>query len=108
MRRSDADREADRRNREDPDAARYEFYAYDESAGMAEEAWEVGGRLRRAPSPARAPYAGAARRRRRAAGARPAVEAGAPAATPPPPPSEGLSAVPELYAEPPPETWLED
>jgi hypothetical protein len=83
MQRADAEGEAERRNRDDPDARRYEFYAYDESAGLAPDAWEVGARLRRdssIPSP-RPP--------------------------PPPPPSEGVAAVPELYAEPPPESWLE-
>src|SRR5437764_10165421 len=76
MQRADAQREADRRNRDDPEAGRYEFYAYDESAGLADDAWEVGARLRHDPSP--------------------------------PPPSEGVAAVPELYADPPPESWLED
>jgi hypothetical protein len=77
MRRAEAEREADRRNREDPGSARFEFYAYDESAGLADEAWEVGARLRRDPSTAPATYAAAA----------------------------GIARAPEPYSEPPPQAW---
>jgi hypothetical protein len=51
MLREEAEREAERRNHEEPDRARYEFYAFDESAGMAEDAWDVAARLREGPSP---------------------------------------------------------
>jgi hypothetical protein len=47
----EAEREAARRNLEDPDRARYEFYAFDESAGMADDAWQVSARLREGPPP---------------------------------------------------------
>jgi hypothetical protein len=49
--RQEAEREAERRNQEDPDRGRYEFYALDESAGMSEDAWDVGARLREGPPP---------------------------------------------------------
>jgi hypothetical protein len=49
MLRDEAEREADRRNREDAGRARYEFYAFDESAGLAEDAWDVAARLREEP-----------------------------------------------------------
>jgi hypothetical protein len=51
MLRDEAEREAERRNHEDSDRARYEFYAFDESAGMAEDAWDVAARLREGPPP---------------------------------------------------------
>jgi hypothetical protein len=51
MLRDEAERDAERRNHEDPDRARYEFYAFDESAGMAEDAWDVAVRLREGPPP---------------------------------------------------------
>jgi hypothetical protein len=51
MLRDEAEREAERRNHEEPDRARYEFYAFDESAGMAEDAWDVAARLREGPPP---------------------------------------------------------
>jgi hypothetical protein len=51
MLRDEAEREAERRNHEDPDRARYEFYAFDVSAGMAEDAWDVTARLREGPPP---------------------------------------------------------
>jgi hypothetical protein len=51
MLREEAEREAERRNEEEPDRARYEFYAFDESAGMAEDAWDVAARLREGPPP---------------------------------------------------------
>jgi hypothetical protein len=51
MLREEAEREAERRNHEEPDRARYEFYAFDESAGMAEDAWDVAARLREGPPP---------------------------------------------------------
>lgn len=46
MLRDEAEREAERRNQEDPDRARYEYYAFDVSAGMADDAWDVSARLR--------------------------------------------------------------
>ena len=49
MLREEAEREADRRNREDPDRERFEFYAFDESAGLSAEAWDVAARLRQGP-----------------------------------------------------------
>jgi hypothetical protein len=58
MRREEAEREAAARNREDPAAARVEFYALDESAGLSEEAWAVSTRLRPGGSTAPATYAG--------------------------------------------------
>ena len=88
MQREEAEAEAERRNREDPKAARFEFYALDESAGLADDAWDVGIRLRPGGSTAPATYAGARRR------------------PDPPPPYEGAVAVPELYSEPPVESWL--
>ena len=51
MVRDEAEREAERRNHDEPDRARYEFYAFDESAGMAEDAWDVAARLREGPPP---------------------------------------------------------
>ena|SRR5215210_2187870 len=51
MLREEAEREAERRNEEEPARARYEFYAFDESAGMAEDAWDVAARLREGPPP---------------------------------------------------------
>jgi hypothetical protein len=58
MRREEAEREAAARNREDPAAARVEFYAFDESAGLSDEAWAVSTRLRPGGSTAPATYAG--------------------------------------------------
>jgi hypothetical protein len=58
MRREEAEREATARNRDDPAAARVEFYAFDESAGLSEEAWAVSTRLRPGRSTAPATYAG--------------------------------------------------
>jgi hypothetical protein len=52
MRREEAEREAQRRNDEDPGRGRYEFYAFDESAGMADDAWDVSARLRQDASEA--------------------------------------------------------
>src|SRR4051794_20175856 len=59
MRREEAEREAATRNRDDPSAARVEFYAFDESAGLSDEAWAVSTRLRPGGSTAPATYAGA-------------------------------------------------
>ena len=39
MQREEAEAEAERRNRDDPKAARFEFYALDQSAGLADDAW---------------------------------------------------------------------
>jgi hypothetical protein len=47
MRQPEAEEEAARRNREDPRRDRFVFYALDESAGIAADAWEVAMRLRR-------------------------------------------------------------
>lgn len=66
MLREEAEREADRRNREDPDRERYEFYAFDESAGLAPDAWDVAARLRQGPRADRPATAAAAGRRGRA------------------------------------------
>lgn len=63
MRHDEAQAEADRRNREDPDRERFEFYPFDESAGMADDAWDVAARLRQGPSTARPATAAGARRR---------------------------------------------
>jgi hypothetical protein len=57
MRRDEAEREAAVRNRDDPAARRLEFYAFDESAGLSDEAWTVGTRLRPGGSTAPATYA---------------------------------------------------
>ena len=57
MRREQAEREAALRNREDPGAARVEYYAFDESAGLSDEAWTVATRLRPGGSTAPATYA---------------------------------------------------
>jgi hypothetical protein len=51
MLRDEAEREAARRNLEDSGRARYEFYAFDESAGLAADAWDVSRRLREGPPP---------------------------------------------------------
>jgi hypothetical protein len=51
MLRDEAEREAERRNHDDPGRARYEFYAFDESAGLAQDAWDVATRLREEPPP---------------------------------------------------------
>src|SRR6185436_9768053 len=50
MLREEAEREAERRNQEDADRARYEYYAFDVSAGMADDAWDVSARLRQGPA----------------------------------------------------------
>ena len=47
MREHEAERAAARRNREDPRRDRFVFYALDESAGLAPDAWDVAMRLRR-------------------------------------------------------------
>jgi len=47
VRYDEAQQEAARLNREDPRARRLEFYAFDESAGMSGDAWEITMRLRR-------------------------------------------------------------
>ena len=49
MRREEAERQAAWRNETDERRSRFEFYAFDPSAGLAEEAWEVSMRLRREP-----------------------------------------------------------
>jgi hypothetical protein len=51
MLREEAEREAARRNLEDPERERFEFYAFDESVGLAPDAWDVGARLRDARAP---------------------------------------------------------
>jgi hypothetical protein len=86
MRREEAEREAAARNREDPAAARVEFYALDESAGLSEEAWAVSTRLRPGGSTAPATYAGTR------------ASAPPPAAPPPAPPAPAE----ETWPEPPP------
>jgi hypothetical protein len=60
MRLEEAQAEADRRNREDPDRERFEFYPFDESAGIAPDAWDVAARLRQGPSTERPATAAAA------------------------------------------------
>jgi hypothetical protein len=47
MRREEAEQEAAWRNVNDERSARLEFYAFDASAGLADDAWEVTMRLRR-------------------------------------------------------------
>jgi hypothetical protein len=47
MREQEAEEAAAHRNREDPRRDRFVFYALDESAGIASDAWEVAMRLRR-------------------------------------------------------------
>ncbi|HVE67362.1 MAG TPA: hypothetical protein VNB64_02150 [Solirubrobacteraceae bacterium] len=90
MRFEEAQAEADRRNREDPDRERFEFYPFDESAGMAADAWDVAARLRQGPTTARPATAAGARR----------AEA-MPEASPPDPPAPeaGFHAEP-VYEEP--------
>jgi len=51
MLRDEAEREADRRNREDQRRKRLEFYAFDETAGGDDDGWTVAVRLRRTPQP---------------------------------------------------------
>jgi hypothetical protein len=51
MLRDEAEREADRRNREDERRKRLEFYAFDETAGVDDDGWTVAVRLRRTPPP---------------------------------------------------------
>ena len=80
----EAEREATRRNLEDPDRARYEFYAFDESAGMADDAWQVSARLREGPPPT-AEWPGMGPQTAAAGAPAPAV-AQAPASSPPPAP----------------------
>ncbi|MDX6697937.1 MAG: hypothetical protein QOE65_1334 [Solirubrobacteraceae bacterium] len=78
----EAQAEADRRNNEDPDRERFEFYPFDESAGMAADAWDVAARLRQGPSTQRpATAAGAAHPRE--AVSRPPPQPAAPDAAPP-------------------------
>ena len=60
MLREEAEREAHRRNHEDPGRERFEFYAFDESAGMANHAWDVAARLRQGPRADRPATAAAA------------------------------------------------
>jgi hypothetical protein len=47
MRQQEAEEEAERRNASDERRERLIFYAFDESAGLSEDAWEVATRLRR-------------------------------------------------------------
>ncbi|MFL5821662.1 MAG: hypothetical protein ACJ76S_13355 [Solirubrobacteraceae bacterium] len=51
MRREEAEQEAAWRNAHDERRARLEFYAFDASVGLAEDAWEVTMRLRSEPTP---------------------------------------------------------
>jgi hypothetical protein len=69
MRRDEAELEASRRNRDDPEATRFEFYAFDQSAGLADDAWDVATRLRPGGAAAPGTYAGARRARASAAAA---------------------------------------
>jgi hypothetical protein len=85
MRREEAELEAARRNRSEPDVDRFEYYVFDESAGLADDAWTVGARLRAGAVTAPATFAG---------GARPEVE------LEPEPPAEWFDE--ELPAPPPP------
>jgi hypothetical protein len=62
MRREEAELEAARRNRSEPDTDRFEYYVFDESAGLADDAWTVGARLRAGAVTAPATFAGGARR----------------------------------------------
>src|SRR5919202_3249226 len=55
MRREEAEREAAWRNAHDERRTRLEFYAFDASVGLAEEAWDVTMRLRAARAAAPAP-----------------------------------------------------
>jgi hypothetical protein len=103
MLRDEAEREAERRNHEDPDRARYEYYAFDESAGMAHDAWDVATRLREGP-PQTSEWPGVGPQT--AAG-------GAPEPEPAPPVPEGPTiaeidpfAGPEPFVEPPAEEEL--
>lgn len=50
MQREEAEHEAERRNREDPQRERFEFYAFDQSAGLAPDAWDVAARLHQGPA----------------------------------------------------------
>jgi hypothetical protein len=50
MQREEAEVEAERRNREDPERERFEFYAFDQSAGLSADAWDVAARLRQGPT----------------------------------------------------------
>jgi hypothetical protein len=89
----EAEREAERRNLEDPDRARYEFYVFDESAGLAADAWQVSARLREGPPPtAEWPATGP----QTPAGGAPAREA--PRSRPPPSPEP--APVESAYPEP--------
>ena len=51
MLREQAEHEAQRLNRQDPRRGRLEFYAFDESAGLAEDAWDIATRLSEGPPP---------------------------------------------------------
>ncbi len=119
MLREEAEREAERRNLEDPDRARYEFYAFDESAGMASDAWDVGRRLRAGPPPA-ADWPGVGPQT--AAGGAPAPSGDPAPREPAPAPPEDESLFlggptiaetdpfsgPDVFAEPPPEAWAQE
>ena len=96
MLREEAEREAERRNLEDPERVRYEFYAFDESAGMAQDAWDIGRRLRRGRPPSAERTA--LRPQTPAAGAPPPEPAPKPKEPPEPEPEE-----PEEPPEPEPE-----
>lgn len=84
----EAEEAAARRNREDPRRDRFVFYALDESAGIASDAWDVAMRLRREDDQPRR------RSRVRAA------------STPPPAPRATATAVIEPESEPEPEPEL--
>jgi hypothetical protein len=55
MRREEAEAEAAWRNKQDERRGRLEFYAFDPSAGLANDAWEVSMRLRSEPADVAAP-----------------------------------------------------
>jgi hypothetical protein len=99
MNREEADQEAAWRNENDERRARLEFYAFDQSAGMSEDAWEVTIRLRRGPPP---DPSGAARPAGIAAPApATAPSPAAPAAPAPPAPAAPPPSAPAAAAPPP-------
>jgi hypothetical protein len=90
MRREEAEREAQRRNLEDERRERYVYYAFDESAGLGDDAWQVAARLRRAnEAPAAAPEELVA-----------AAQPGAPGPEPAPAAGPAVAAAPAAYAPP--------
>lgn len=98
MRREEAEQEAAWRNAHDERRTRLEFYAFDASAGLADDAWEVTMRLRRERPAVATPTTSLSSTQ--------TAEAPAPAAEPPSPAEGALwDETPEAQAGPPTAGW---